>query len=182
MSQKRIPTWVSVLIGGVIIVGILAVTIVGGAAFFIYRHVNTTFTEPQNAQTEFTQTRSRFAGQKPLIELREDEEPILHRERVKGSGARPERIEALRVLVYDQRAGKLVRVSIPLWVLRMAPSKHFSFLNDRSAWRNDDGVVDGIRLDSERVHLTLEDLERRGPGLILDQRDRHGSEVLVWTE
>jgi hypothetical protein len=171
MSQKRIPTWVSVLIAGVIVVGILAVTIVGGAAFFIYRHVNATFTEPENAQTEFSQTRSRFAGQKPLIELREDEEPILHRERVRGSSTASERIEALRVLVYDQRAGKLVRVSIPLWVLRMAPSKHFSFLNDN-----------GIQLDAERVKLTLADLERRGPGLILDQRDRHGSEVLVWTE
>jgi len=33
-----------------------------------------------------------------------------------------------------------------------------------------------------RVRLTLDDLERRGPGLILDQKDRHGSQVLVWTE
>jgi hypothetical protein len=171
MSQKKIPTWVSVLIAGVIIVGMLAVAVVGGAAFFIYRHVNTTVTEPQNAETEFAQARARFAGQKPLIEMRHDDEPILHRELVKGSGTTPERIEALRVLVYDHHAGKLVRVSIPLWLLRMTPSKHFSFLNDS-----------GIQLDSDRVNLTLEDLERRGPGLILDQKDRRGSEVLVWTE
>jgi hypothetical protein len=170
MSRKQIPTWVSVLIAGVIIVGMLAVAVVGGAAFFIYRHVNTSFTAPENARTEFTQARSRFAGQKPLIEMR-DEEPILHRDLMKGSGTSGERIEALRVLVYDQFAGKLVRVSIPFWVLRMAPAKHFSFLNDN-----------GIQLDSDRVKLTLEDLERRGPGLILDQRDRRGSEVLVWTE
>ena len=60
MSRNKIPTWVSVLIAGVIIVGILAVAVVGGAAFFIYRHVNTTFTEPQNAATEFSQARARF--------------------------------------------------------------------------------------------------------------------------
>jgi len=53
----------------------------------------------------------------------------------------------------------------------MMPSKNFSFLNDN-----------GIDFDSERVHLNLEDLERRGPGLILDQADRRGSQVLVWSE
>jgi hypothetical protein len=75
------------------------------------------------------------------------------------------------VIAYDNRAGKLVNVSIPFWLLRMMPSKNFSFLNDN-----------GIDFDSERVHLKLEDLERRGPGLILDQADRRGSQVLVWSE
>ena len=74
-------------------------------------------------------------------------------------------------MAYDKHARKLVRVSIPFWLLRMAPSRHVSFLNDS-----------GIDFDSDRVHLTLEDLERRGPGLILDQADRRGSQVLVWTE
>jgi hypothetical protein len=32
------------------------------------------------------------------------------------------------------------------------------------------------------VNLTLDDIERRGPGLILDQADRRGSHVLIWTE
>ena len=160
MSQKKIPTWVSVLIAGVIIVGMLAVAVVGGAAFFIYRHVNTTVTEPQDAQVEFKQARSRFAGQKPLIELRHDDEPILHRELVKGDGAEPAGSKRCGCWSTISTRGKIVRVSIPLWVLRMAPSKHFSFLNDS-----------GIELDSDRVKLTLEDLERRGPGLILDQKD-----------
>jgi hypothetical protein len=40
----------------------------------------------------------------------------------------------------------------------------------------------GIDFDSDRVHLTMEDVDRRGPGLLLDQADRRGSQVLVWTE
>ena len=64
-----------------------------------------------------------------------------------------------------------MNVSIPMWLLRLAPSNKFSFLNDN-----------GIDFDSDRVHLTLDDLERRGPGLLLDQADRRGSQVLVWTE
>jgi hypothetical protein len=170
MSTKKLPTWVSVLIASVIIVGILAVAAVGGAAFFIYRHVNTSFAPSETAQVEFTQARARFEGQQPLIEIRHDDDPIIHRELVKDTAER-QKLETLRVLAYDGREGKLVRVSIPFWLLRMAPSKNLSFLNDN-----------GIDVDSERVRLTLDDLERRGPGLLIDSKDRRGSLVLVWTE
>jgi hypothetical protein len=68
------------LIASVIIVGVLAIAVVGGTAYFFYRHVNASFTPPEDADTEFAQARARFAGQKPLIEIRKDDEPILHRE------------------------------------------------------------------------------------------------------
>jgi len=170
MSTKKLPTWVSIVIASVIIVGILAVAAVGGAAFFIYRHVNTSFAPTETAQSEFTQARARFEGQQPLIELRHDDDPIIHRELVKATAER-QKLETLRVLAYDRHESKLVRVSIPFWLLRMAPSKNLSFLNDN-----------GIDIDSERVRLTVDDLERRGPGLLIDTKDRRGSQVLVWTE
>ena len=40
----------------------------------------------------------------------------------------------------------------------------------------------GIDFDSDKMHISLEDIERRGPGLLLDQTERRGSQVLVWTE
>jgi hypothetical protein len=170
MSQSARKTWISVLIASVIIVGVLAVAAIGGTAFFIYRHVNTQFTPSDNAEQQFAEARARFMGQQPLIEIRKDDEPVLHREVIPGS-LPAAKLDTLRVMAYDMRARKLVRVSIPFWLLRMAPSRHVSFLNDN-----------GIDFDSDRVRLTLEDLERRGPGLILDQADRRGSQVLVWTE
>jgi hypothetical protein len=169
MNQSSRRTLISVVVAAVIIVGLLAVTAIGGTAYFIYRHVNTQTTPSANAQQRFVDARARFAGQQPLIEMRRGDEPVLHREAIPAS--RSEKIETLRVLAYDEHAGKLVNVSIPLWLLRMFPSKRMSFLSDN-----------GIDFDSDRVHITLEDLERRGPGLVLDQADRRGSQVLVWTE
>ena len=170
MSQKTRKTWVSVLIASVIIVGVLAAAAIGGTAFFIYRHVNTQVTSNERADVQFAEARARFAGQRPLLELRHGDEPVLHREAIPAE--MPEaKLETLRVLAYDNREEKLVRVSIPFWLLRLAPTRHVSFLSDT-----------GIDFDSERVRLTLDDLERRGPGLILDQADRRGSQVLVWTE
>ena len=167
-SARR--TWVSVLIASVIIVGVLAIAVVGGTAYFFYRHVNSSFTPPEDADTEFAQARARFGGQKPLIEIRKDDEPVLHRDAIPAS-LPATKLETLCVLAYDTHEEKLVRVSIPFWLLRLAPTKHVSFLSDT-----------GIDFDSDRVRLTLQDLERRGPGLILDQADRRGSQVLVWTE
>jgi nitrate reductase NapE component len=168
MSKRK--TWISVLIAAVIIVGILAVSAVGGTFYFISRHVHTQFTPTDRADQQFAEARARFAGQQPFIEIRKDEEPVLHRETIPKTMP-PAKLDTLRVLAYDTRANKLVNVSIPMWLLRMAPSNKFSFMKDN-----------GIDFDSDRVRITLEDVERRGPGLLLDQADRRGSQVLVWTE
>jgi hypothetical protein len=171
MTQTNRRTWLSVLVASVIIVGILAATAVGGTAYFIYRHVQTQFTPSENAQRRFTDMRARFAGQKPLLEIRRGEDrPIVHRDAIAASAPHA-KLEAIRVLAYDSNAEKLVAVSIPFWLLRLAPSNKFSFLSDN-----------GIDFDSDRIHLSLDDLERHGPGLILDHVDRRGSHVLVWTE
>ena len=170
MSQNTRKTWISVLIASVLIVGILAVAAIGGTAFFIYQHVNTQFAPNEKAEAQFAEARARFAGQKPLIEMRKDDEPVLHRDVIPAS-LPATKLETLHVLAYDTHEEKLVRVSIPFWLLRLAPTNHVSFLNDT-----------GIDFDSDRVRLTLADLERRGPGLIIDHADRRGSHVLVWTE
>ena len=169
MSTQK--TWISVVIAAVIIVGVLALSAVGGTAYFIYRHVHTQVVGTDSAERQFAAARARFAGQQPLIELRKgSDEPLLHRDAIPKTMP-ASRLETLRVLAYDTRANKLVNVSIPMWLLRMAPADKFSFMKDN-----------GIDFDSDRLHITLDDLERRGPGLLLDQADRRGSQVLVWTE
>ena len=170
MEKSTRRTWLSVLIASVIIVGILAVAAVGGTAFFFYRHINAQSTSRESAEEQFAAARARFNGQKPLIEIRRGDDPIVHHEMLAEAHS-DAKIEALRVLAYDPDENKLVRVSIPFWLIRLMPGKNFSFLNDN-----------GIDFDSDRVRLTARDLERLGPSLILDEQDRHGAYVIVWTE
>jgi hypothetical protein len=173
VSSSR-KTWISILIAAVIVVGVLALTVVGGTAFFIYRHVHSEFTNDQSAEQEFASARVRFSGQQALIEIKRDDEPVVHRDLIPRSGsAGTRKPETLRVLAYDDNAGKLVRVSIPFWLLRMLPTHNLSFLND-------EGI--DVDIDSDHLRLTVDDLDRRGPGLLLDHKDRRGSQVLVWTE
>jgi type II secretory pathway pseudopilin PulG len=169
MDQKTKKTWISVIVAILIICVVLGVAVIGTAVYVFRQHVNTQFVSPQTAQDEFQQARQRFSGQEPLVAMGAHGEALIHRRTVPNA---PE-IQAIRVLAFDPRANKLVRVSIPFWLLRMAPSKNFT------VFRND-----GFDFDSESMHLTVDDLERAGPGLIVDAKDRHGTggQVLVWAE
>ena len=100
MDDKTKRTWISVLIATVIIIGVLAIAVVGGTAFFFYRHIDAKFTGQESADRTFADTRARFAGQTPLIELSRDDEAVVHH----PSGSRHE-IQALHALAYDEASG-----------------------------------------------------------------------------
>src|SRR5947208_16977871 len=123
MDSKTRKTWISVALAILIIFVILGVALVGTAIYVFRQHINTQFVSSQTAQEEFQQARQRFAGQQPLIELPAGHgEPVVHRR----ADTRTE-LQAVHVLAFDPRAGKLVRVNLPFWLLRMTPSREFSF-------------------------------------------------------
>jgi hypothetical protein len=167
MDNKTRKTWVSIVIASVIIIGLLAVGIVGGTAVFIYSHVTAKIIPQESAEQEFTTARARFVNQQPLIELTADDEPVLHR----NAGPRRE-IQSLHALVYDGRARKLTHLDVPGWLLKVMSA------GGRIRIANLD-VLD----DDAGGRVTLEDLERHGPGLVLDLKRARGSQhVLLWTE
>jgi hypothetical protein len=170
MDDKTRKTWISILIASVIVIGMLAIAVVGGVAYFMSHHINAQFTQKENAEGEFSAARARFSGQTPLIEVKIGHEPVVHRELLDGKDESG-KVDSLHVLAYDPTAHKLVRVSIPFWLIRLAPGKHLTVLSDN-----------GIDIDSDRVRLSATDLDRLGPGLLLDHEDARGQLVLVWTE
>ena len=147
----------------------MAVVLVGSAIFYVRRHIHAEFVTTAIGSEPFEHERARFAGQEPLIEMREHDQPLIHRRTATSTVP----LQAMHILAFDPRAGKVVRVSIPFWLLRMAPGKRFNVGSNGQ----------GFDFDTERMHLTVDDLERAGPGLLMDGTDpRSGSRVLIWTE
>lgn len=163
----KLKTWVWVVIGVGVFCVLALIAVVGGAFFFMSRHVQTHAATPAAAAGEFDAVRSGFAGQRPLIELDR------HGRFLRSNTDRPAPPKAsapdhLHVLAFDPSDGRIVRFSIPFWLLRMKAGN---------------ATVDlgGTRMDLEDLRLRVEDLERQGPALIVDHQAPDGDRVLVWS-
>jgi hypothetical protein len=143
------------------------------AGYVIYQQFafQTTTTSASSAEDDFAHVAARFAGQRPLLEIR-DGEPVLNKERPKPRSGRAQPIEALHIMVWQPDDRKLVRLNLPFWLLRMTKGRPI-----RLSGRADGGDTDPVRLN-----ITPQDLERYGPGLVMDHTDARGVRVLVWAQ
>lgn len=165
----KVNTWVLVVVG-VVVVGILGLIALAAAGlYFFARNVETRVASPAAASQEFDAVRARFAEQKPLIEL-DDRGRFLraHTDRPAHPDSPPP--GQVHVLVFDPDDGRIVSMSVPFWLLRLQRRGSTAF------------SVDGQRMDLEDLGITVEDLERYGPTLILDHATPSGERVLVWSQ
>ena len=160
-------TWLYVL-GGIVAAVVVFVTVAVTAGFLFFRsHVQTATMGPEAARGEFERTLTPFANERPLLGRRDDEPPV----DLAGRERRP--IDQLHVMAYDPRDERLVNITIPGWLLRLAPHGHSSI------------KIDGTDVleRAPGTRITVEDLERHGPGLLLDQQGFKGTgRVVVWSE
>ena len=85
------------------------------------------------------------------------------------------RAHELNVLVWNHGDRQLVRVSLPMWIVRKA-ERHIDW---------DDDAFDGDRRAKDHVrealrHVRLEDLEKAGVGILAEVEEAGGDQVLVW--
>jgi len=164
----KVKTWVWVVLG-IVVVGILCVIAVAGVGlYFFSQHVQTRAASPTKAAQEFELVEKRFVGQKPLIEL-DNRGHYLRANTDRTPPANAAMPDALNVLAFDPDDGRIVRIAIPFWLLRM--KMHGATVD-----------FNGNKMDLEDLKLTVEDLERFGPTLIVDHRNAHGERVLVWSQ
>ena len=164
--MAKVKTWIWVVVG-VIALGILCIVAMAAAGlWFVRSHVNIQTTTVAMAASDFDTVRARFTGQKPLIELDDHGEFVrANTDRAAGS-VRP---QTLNMMAFDADEEKVVKMELPFWLLRLkSGGTRFSMGKGN--------------VDLAKLHLTVEDLERFGPTLILDHRDQKGARVLVWSQ
>jgi hypothetical protein len=163
----KVKTWVWVVIGIVVFCVVGAVAVAGMGYYFFTKHFDTKVTSPARATVEFEQVKAQFTGQKPLIEL-DERGRFLRANPDRPNRSDNRRPDQLFVLAFDPDDERIVKVTIPFWLLRLKAH----------------GTVDfnGGQLELEDLKLTVEDLERFGPTLIVDHKSSGGERVLVWSQ
>lgn len=167
MSTRK---WIPIVVGIVIFVVIVGLGLVGGVAYMVSRQVSVQHLPTSSGAAEFDKLRAPFEGQQPFIEIPpedSDAAPVVHRELATGPTGR---VTTVHVRVWVPRDGRLVRVDLPMWALRLTGNKpiHLQARNEGFS---------GVSLN-----VTAEELDRRGPGLVMDFAAGHGERILVWSE
>ena len=164
----KVKTWVWVVAGIVVVCFLGVVAMAGFGVYFFSKHIKTREISPASASREFDAIKARFGDQKPLIEL-DDRGHLLRSNPDRATAPNPVRPEHLNVLAFDPDDNRIVNVTIPFWLLRL---KHRSAMID----------FNGSQMDLDDLKLTVEELERFGPTLIVDHKTSSGERVLVWSQ
>jgi hypothetical protein len=167
MAKKT--SWAVIIVGisvFVLVVGVGLVAVVGYVIYQQFAFQAKSATEV-SADEEFAQIVATFDGQKPYLVIK-DGRPVVSDEPAASPG-KP--VEALHIVVWDPDERKVVRLTMPFWLLRMTKGQPIKISP------NDEPGGEAMKL-----RITAEDLERRGPGLILNHKEASGERVLVWAQ
>ena len=159
-------TWIWIVAG---VFAFLFVAGLGGAVFTAYwlsNRLEIVATQAPDAAKSFDEVRAKFPGQQPLLEFQDGGPRAVTNQPATASAVK---LTTLHILAFAADESRLVRVDVPFWLLRMK-SGPIAFSSYASGF------------DDERVRLRVEDIERRGPGIVLDVNERPEGRVLIWAE
>jgi hypothetical protein len=163
--KKR--TWLWIVLGVFLLFVVLAVGGLFFAVSFFRQNMSVTEMSMASADSEFDAVRARFAGQKPLIQL-VDGRPQYVDERA-AEPPSSQSLTTMHILAWDDDEEQLVRLSVPFWLLRLK-SGPIQLSAYSQGW------------DARGVSFRIEDLERHGPGVVLDVNESREGRVLIWAE
>lgn len=166
MAKRR--TWLWILVGclAVCVIGVVAIAVALGV--FVSNHVSAGRTTSIEAGKAFDQAQAAFKDVRPLFELDQLERPRMTR-RLEDLPAASERPRQMWILAWDPDEERLIRMSLPFWVLRLGRQKV-------NVMRQESGF------DLERLDLDMNELERVGPLLVFSHRLNSGERVMIWTK
>jgi hypothetical protein len=174
-TQKRL------LIALTAVIAVPVVTLIVSALFLLRHYIASQDIDASGAALIFETERARFAGQQPLVEY-QGFDTTVHRD---PSRPRHE-LHTLHMVAYDASDESLTRADMPWWVVRLTT------LGGNSS------VLGAMSFGDRAARVTVEDIERHGPGLVLDTtgsafgalavsdavfgNKAAGSLMLMWTE
>ena len=157
-------TWVKGTIVAVALAAACFAALAGVAGYFVFRSLERRSTTEVAAFREIDAIRTRFGGRPPLVEIIDPRTIDVRINRLAGpEGAR---VSMIRVVNWKAEDGEITRVEMPLWLMR------FSSVN----------ILSQLSVTPAKVRLTVEDIQRYGPGVVVDYSQPGAVRLLVWVD
>lgn len=166
MASRR--TWLWIILGAFGFSLLILFAVAGAGVYFVSQHFSTAVASSEEASRAFDEARARFKDSKPLYELDDRERPHATRD-LRTMPDSPVKPQNLWILAWDNHEERTIKVSLPLWLLRLGNQKI--------------QIAEGTGgFDLERLELDVRQLERVGPMLLFEFRENSGDRVIVWTQ
>ena len=157
-------TWLKVTLWGVALAVLVFAALAGTGAYYFLRHLETGRAAEADTLKEFETIRAKFGSREPLILLIKPEAGDIRISRTTHpQGLRASTIHMLTWTAEDQDR---LRTDLPLWLMR------FSSVN----------ILSRLGIAPDKFRLTLQDVERYGPGIVAEYRRPGHSHALIWVE
>jgi hypothetical protein len=157
-------TWVKVTLGGVALIAVAVVALGATGAYFVMRHMEKVAGSEGQAVQEIDAVKARFGSRPPLVEIIDPQRADIRINRPVEASA--SRVGTIHVISWKSDTAELSRADFPLWLMR------FSTVN----------IASQLGIAPEKFRLTVSDVERYGPGIIVDYGSRGAFRVLVWVD
>ena len=169
MTEHTAPkkrTWLWVVLGVLVLFLVIAAGGLFFAVSFFRQSMNVMSMNAASADQEFDSVRARFAGKQPLFQLIDGRAQMVS-DRAQQSS--PGEVSTVHVLAWDEDEEQLVKFSIPFWLLRLksGPIRISAY---------------AAGLDDRGLDFRIEDLEKHGPGLLLDLPEQRDGQLIIWAE
>lgn len=162
-----IRRWLAVLLGVLFVLVLGMMALAGSCAYMVRKQVQVReAASVGDYEREAAAILERFEGVPPLV-VQGPSGPSISSKALAARQKRGGAINNLHILVFSIRDGKLVRLTLPMWLLRMSPDGRMD--------------IDRDEVGLDHIRLSIDDLEAAGPGPLF-VRKTDDSRVLVWTE
>jgi len=153
---------VSLLVVATMVAGFLVLAGVG--AFFVIRHLDQRQATEADTLKVIEGVRKTYEGRPPLVEINNPQAGDVRINRlVSPSGRQP---TTFHILSWKAEEGEWFRTEAPIWLLR------FSALN----------VLSRLGIAPAKYRLSVRDIERYGPGIVVDYGHPGVDHVLLWVD
>ena len=109
-----------------------------------------------------------------------DPAPIFQQARLEAGryAGKPGRAREVNVLVYEKDEQQLIRVSLPIWLVKKI-ERHADGGDIDIDMDMDDDDADHVKRVLKR-RIRMEDIEKAGLGTLVEVEEENGEQVLVW--
>jgi hypothetical protein len=157
-------TWVKGTLAGAALVASFGIALAGIGAYFVFGNLDRRNASEAEAIREMDAVRARFGARPPLVEIIDARRADIRINRLQNADGLG--VTTLHIINWNPESRELLRTEVPLWLMR------FSSVN----------LLSQLGVGPAKLRLTVNDIKRYGPGIVVDYGSPGSVRVMVWAD